>query len=127
MDNQNKNQNQNYANFSGNVVASAPQGNSSRQLAPISENAARLLLQEETRKTEQSLSAQEKKSKKLLKVVIVVAVILCVAGLAFALIMQLQNHDAPSGSQAGQTPPTSTSDPEEENELVATNGKLEKL
>lgn len=55
---------------------------------PISDTEARLLLQEETRKTQQTLHDQEQKSKKLLKIVIVIAVILCLAGLIFALVMQ---------------------------------------
>ena len=76
--------------------------NSSSKL-PITEEEARLLLQQETRKTEAKLLTAEQKNKKFLKTAIIIGVILCIAGIALAVVMAtMRKPDTPNQGDSSQ-------------------------
>lgn len=60
---------------------------------PISEAEAKALLMEETHKTEKKLEKAHKDNRKVMIIVIIVAVVLCAAGLIFALVMGSKNEE----------------------------------
>lgn len=86
---------------------------------PMTEAEAKALLMEETRKTEKKLEKAHKSNRKLVIMVIVVAAVLCVAGVALALILGGKKDEEIPKVETPVTEEVEEPEEEPEDEVVA--------